>query len=63
MVVFDGSNSCIVPANARELAELRALVSKIRGKVPLQAKNGVFTMTVHRTSDRPGGCARPEAKA
>ena len=63
MVVFDGPNSCIVPANAPEIAELRALVSKIRGKVPLQAKNGVYTMTAQRTSTRPGGFARPEAKA
>ena len=63
MVVFDGPNSCTVPANARELAKLRALVGKIRGKVPLQAKNGVYTMTVQLTSDRPGGFARPEAKA
>jgi len=63
MVVFDGPNSCIVPGNAPELAELRALIGKIRGKVPLQAKNGVYTMTVQRTSARPGGFAQPGAKA
>ena len=59
LVAFDGANSCIVPGGAPELT----LLGKIRGKVPLQAKNGVYAMTVQRTSDHPGGFARPEAKA
>ena len=63
LVVFDGSNSCIVPGNAPEVAELRALMGKIRGKVPLRAKNGIYTTTVRRTPARPAGFARPGAKA
>ena len=63
LAVFDGVNSFIVPGSAAELNELRALVNKIRGKVPPQAKNGVYTMKVRRTSAPPGGGARPAAKA
>ena len=63
VVVFDGMNSFIVPGSAPELSELRALVNKIRGKVPLQAKNGVYTMKVRRTHVHPASFARPEAKA
>jgi hypothetical protein len=63
LVVFDGANSCIVPGGAPELTELRALLGRIRGKVLLQAKNGVYTMTVRRTTAPLAGFARPAAMA
>ena len=63
VVVFDGVNSFRVPWSAPELNELRALVNKIHGKVPLQAKNGVYTMKIRRTPEHQAGFARPEAKA
>ena len=63
LVMFDGSQSFIIPSGAPELAELRALVGKIRGKVPLHARNGVYTMKVQRAPARQAGFARPGAKA
>ena len=63
VVVFDGDNSFIIPGTASELKDLRAIVARIRGKVPLQAKNGVYTMKVWRPPAAKSGFTRQAATA
>ena len=61
LVIFDGSASFIIPGTAAEMKELRAVIAKIKGKVKLEKKNGVFTMRAWRTRAPPLGFARPAA--
>ena len=57
LVLFDLAGSYLVPANAPEVVQIRALVERAKGKINLHRKNGVFHMKAWRKAapfHRPG---------
>ena len=44
LVVFDGSESFIIPGKGPQVAQLRKLIQDMTGKIKLHRKNGVYTM-------------------
>ena len=48
MVVFDTDGSFLVPADAPEVLQVRALLQKVRGKIDLHRENGVFNIRAWR---------------
>ena len=44
LVVFDGSDSFIIPGKGPQVAQLRKLIQDMTGKIKLHRKNGVYTM-------------------
>ena len=60
IVLFDKKGSFIAPSNCPEVEEIRRLIQKIKDKIALEEKNGVYIMPVwiqEEVSDfiRPGG--------
>ena len=44
MVIFDGVASLIVPADAPELIQIRALAQRAKSRIPLHRESGVYVM-------------------
>ena len=44
IVVFDGSGSFILPGQCNGVASVRKAVTGVQGRIPLQAKHGVFVL-------------------
>ena len=54
-VLFDGEASFILPGGTALVEEIRALVKKIPGKVPLHRRNGVYNMRAWQAPGPFGG--------
>ena len=52
-VWFDGSESFILPKGAPELAELRAIIKKMKLKIRLRQSKGTYTMRAWRKPPSP----------
>ena len=61
---FDGEKSYILPANSKELSQLRAIIRKMEKKIPLHLKNGVFKLKAWEpnAAEAEALFARPGAK-
>ena len=44
IVVFDGSGSFILPNTCAGVASVRKTTTRVQGRIPLHAKNGVFVL-------------------
>ena len=57
LVYFDKEGSCIVPASAPEIEQIRALTRKVKNRIKLHEKRGVFVMPLwlKTTSDGDDG--------
>ena len=53
ITVFDSQGSYILSGSEAEMAAIRKAVAKIRRKVPLTVKNGVYTMQDRRVDSKP----------
>ena len=51
-MVFDGSGSFILPSSCAGVASVRKAVTRVQGRVPLHAKNGVFVLRTWELEDR-----------
>ena len=53
IVVFDGSGSFILPNSCAGVASVRKAISRVQGRIPLHAKNGVFVLRTWEPEDQP----------
>ncbi len=44
LVIFDGTESYIIPGKGLQVVQLRQLIQAMAGKIKLHRKNGVYTM-------------------
>ena len=59
LVVFDGTESYIIPGKGPQVVQFRQLIQAMAGKIKLHRKNGVYTMRAWKpkpVSSRQGGC-------
>ena len=67
LVAFDDAGSFVIPSSAPELPRIRGLLQRVKGRIPLHKKNGVFVMKVWEHDDavhqqqRQSGFIRPAA--
>ena len=53
IVVFDGSGSFILPNSCAGVASVRKAITRVQGRIPMHAKNGVFVLRTWESEDRP----------
>ena len=53
IVVFDGSGSFVLPNSCAGVTSVRKAITRVQGRIPLHAKNGVFVLRTWEPEDRP----------
>ena len=53
IVVFHGSGSFIQPNSCAGVASVRKAITRVQGRTPLHAKNGIFVLRTWEPEDRP----------